>query len=181
MAEHKAAGNKAFASKNFEEAIACYDKAIEETPNDHTIYGNQAAAYQNMSNYNKALEIAEKCIEIKPDWSKGFQRKAMALQALGKLEEAVTAYEKGCDLDPSNGQCKVMLERCAQELMRSMGAGMPGGMPGMGGMPGAGGPGGAGGLGDMFGPQAEQKLMANPETAAFFSDPNFKNMWGLCQ
>ena len=69
-----------------------------------------------------------------------------------------------------------------------MGAGMPGmggmgGMPGMGGMGGMGGGAGAGagGLGEMFGPDAEAKLMANPETAAFFSDPQFKNMWALCQ
>lgn len=55
-----------------------------------------------------------------------------------------------------------------------------GGMGGMGGMPGA--PGGGGGMGNMFGgPQAEAKLRANPRIAKYFEDPQFNNMWQMCQ
>ena len=58
-----------------------YTKALEESPKDHTILGNRAAAYQNNGDFDKAMTDAELCIEVKPDWSKGYQRKAMALQA----------------------------------------------------------------------------------------------------
>ena len=66
--------------------------------------------------------------------------------------------------------------------------GMPGGFGGgMGGMPG--GPGGFGGAGPkpgagggLFGgPEAEAKLRSNPRIAKYFEDPQFRNMWTMCQ
>jgi len=45
MSENKTQGNEAFKAKNFEKAIEFYTKAIEETPDDNTIYGNRSAAY----------------------------------------------------------------------------------------------------------------------------------------
>ena len=41
-----------------------------------------------------------------------------------------------------------------------------------------GGMGGGGGMSDMLcGPEAEAKLMANPETKKYFDDPQFAGMW----
>jgi Flp pilus assembly protein TadD len=37
----KAAGNKAFAARNFEEAVQFYSKAIELNPNNHIYYSNR--------------------------------------------------------------------------------------------------------------------------------------------
>ena len=77
----KEQGTEAFKVKDYDKAVELYSKATEETPTDHTIYGNRAAAYHQMGKYDEAMTDAEKCIELKPDWSKGYQRKAMALQA----------------------------------------------------------------------------------------------------
>jgi stress-induced-phosphoprotein 1 len=78
MSGYKDQGNEAFKQKDYNAAIEFYSKALENTPTDHTIIGNRAAAFHNLGKYQEALTDAEKCIEIKPDWSKGFQRKAMA-------------------------------------------------------------------------------------------------------
>ena len=144
-----------------------------------------------MKNYEEALNDADKCIEIQPDWSKGYQRKAMALQAKGELEQAVEFYEKGVEKDPNNAQCKQFLEQAEAQLTQRMMGGMGGmgGMPGMGGMGGMGGGmfgggggmgGGPGGDGGPFGKAALERVKNNPKFAAYFADPQFKNMFDMC-
>jgi stress-induced-phosphoprotein 1 len=45
---NKDQGNDAFRAKSFETAIEFYTEAIKENPQDHTIFGNRAAAYHNL-------------------------------------------------------------------------------------------------------------------------------------
>jgi len=106
MSENKALGNEQFKAKNYEKAIEFYTKAIEETPNDHSIYGNRSASHYNLKNFDSASTDADKCIEIKDDWAKGYQRKAMALHGQGNRAEAIQFYTKGLDKDPENQQMK---------------------------------------------------------------------------
>jgi stress-induced-phosphoprotein 1 len=180
MSGFKEQGNEAFKQKDYKAAISFYTQALETAPSDHTILGNRAAAYHNLGQYNEAESDADECISIKPDWSKGFQRKAMAQQAKGDLDQAMENYQKGVDLDPSNAQCKQMLEQAEAQLMQRM----MGGMGGMGGMPGMGGMGGGmpgmGGDGP-FSAAALAKLKTNPKIAKYFEDPKFKNLFELCQ
>ena len=158
----KELGNQQFKLKNFDKAIEHYTEAITANPGDHTIYGNRSASYHNLKRYAEALADAEKCIQIKPDWSKGFQRKAMALHGQGDVDGAMTAYSKGLELDPNNAQIRQGMANIQQEMQAQMG--------------------GMGGMGNMFGgPQAEAKLKANPRIAKYFEDPQFNNMWQMCQ
>ena len=95
MASQKELGTKAFGAKDFNKAIEYFTEAINETPNDHTLYSNRSACYYNLNQFVKAREDAEKCIEVKPDWGKAYQRRAMALHAMGQYDEALQDYEKG--------------------------------------------------------------------------------------
>ena len=102
MATQKELGNEQFKAKNFDKAVEFYSTAIDETPTDHTIYGNRSACYFKLNSYQKAIDDAEKCIELKPDWSKGYQRKGNALHGMGNKAEALITYQKGLEVDPSN-------------------------------------------------------------------------------
>jgi stress-induced-phosphoprotein 1 len=124
MATFKDQGNAAFKNKDYTAAVELYTKALTETPNEHTILGNRAAALHNMQKYNDALLDAEKCIAIKPDWSKGYQRKAMAQQAMGDLEAACENYSKAVEIDPANVQAKTMNEACEKQQLQQMMGGM---------------------------------------------------------
>ena len=106
MSQNKQLGNEQFKAKNFQKAIEFYTKAIEETPTDHSIYGNRSASYYNLKDYEKAAADADKCIEINGDWAKGYQRKAMALHGQGNRAEALLMYKKGLEKDPNNAQIK---------------------------------------------------------------------------
>ena len=99
----KAEGNKAFAAKQFNEAVyvftalpGCtveiltwysekFTQAIEIEPSNHVLYSNRSGAYASLKDYNKALEDANKTTEIKPDWAKGWGRKGAALHGTGDL------------------------------------------------------------------------------------------------
>jgi stress-induced-phosphoprotein 1 len=174
MASLKEQGGAAFKAKEFDKAIDLYTKAIAENGSDHTLYSNRSACFYNQNKFQEAAEDGQKCIDIKADWGKGYMRKAMALHGLRKYEEAIPIYKKGVEIEPSNKQLTDGLARCEDEKLFSEsgpqgGAGMGGGM------------GGPGGLGDMFGPAGMAKLMANPRTAAYFQDVQFKTMFEMCK
>lgn len=159
--ELKAAGNKAIAEKNFDEAIEKFTQAIEIEPTNHILYSNRSAAYASKKDYENALKDAEKVTEIKPDWAKGWGRKGAAMHGLGDLVGANDAYEEGLKLDPNNAQNKSGLASVKRAIEAEAKADGVTGDP-------------IGGLGSMFNdPQLIQKLAQNPKTSKFLADPTF--------
>ncbi|KAL9634357.1 MAG: hypothetical protein Q9204_003037 [Flavoplaca sp. TL-2023a] len=157
----KAEGNKAFAAKNFDEAIDKFSKAIELEPENHVLYSNRSGAYASLKNFDQALEDATKTTEIKPDWAKGWGRKGAALHGTGDLVGANDAFEEALKLDPANAQAKsglAAVKRAIETEAAADGAG----------------DGGLGGLGNMFNdPNLIQKLASNPKTSSLLADPSF--------
>ncbi|KAL8703125.1 MAG: hypothetical protein Q9201_003684 [Fulgogasparrea decipioides] len=155
----KAEGNKAFAAKDFDEAIDKFSQAIEIEPTNHVLYSNRSGAYASLKNFDKALEDATKTTEIKPDWAKGWGRKGAALHGTGDLVGAHDAFEEALKLDPANAQAKSGLAAVKRAIEAEEAA--------------DGGP-GLGGLGNMFNdPKMIQKLASNPKTSALLADPSF--------
>lgn len=148
--KYKALGNECFSAKKYEEAVQHFSKAIELNSNDHVFFSNRSACYASLEEYEKALEDADRCVSIKPDWSKGYLRKGLAEFYLEKHEEAEKTYQKGLELDPSNQQLKEGLDRVKESKESDSGFG-----------------------GGNFMQQAFAKLLTNPETAAYFQDPEF--------
>ncbi|KAF2967917.1 hypothetical protein GQX73_g5650 [Xylaria multiplex] len=158
--ELKTLGNNAMAAKNFDEAIDAFTKAIELAPENHVLYSNRSAAYASKKDWTNALSDAEKTTKIKADWPRGWGRKGAALHGSGDLVGAVDAYEEGLKLDPNNAGLKSSLASVRRAIEQESG-GFGGGDP-------------MGGLGNMFSdPNLLQKLMTNPKTSGYFSDPSF--------
>lgn len=147
---HKAEGNKAFTSGNFEEAIKHYSAGIEVDATNHVLYSNRSACQASLGNWQDALNDAKKTVELKPDWAKGYSRLGGACFGLKQFDEAIEAYNKGLELDPNNGPCQTGL-RDAEAAKAGPSAG----------------------ANSMFGPQFMTKLMLNPETKPFLEQPDF--------
>ncbi|KAI0097906.1 hypothetical protein GGR51DRAFT_539561 [Nemania sp. FL0031] len=160
--ELKTLGNNAMAAKNFDEAVDAFTKAIELAPENHVLFSNRSAAYASKKDWTHALSDAEKTTQIKPDWPRGWGRKGAALHGSGDLVGAVDAYEEGLKLDPNNAGLKNSLASVRRAIeQEGGGAGFGGGDP-------------MGGIGKMFSdPNLLQKLMNNPKTSSYFSDPSF--------
>lgn len=135
-----------------------FTKAIEIDGTNHVLYSNRSAAYASKRDWTNALKDAEKTTEVKPDWPRGWGRKGAALHGQGDLLGAYDAYEEGLKHDPNNAGLKSSLASVKTAMEREGGGGAD---P-------------LGGMGNMFkDPNLLQKLMSNPKTSGYFSDPSF--------
>ena len=71
-ARHKAAGDSAFATKNFRTAYEEYSHAIAATPENHLLFGNRCQAYLKVGRIEAAQADAERAVLLAPDWAKGY-------------------------------------------------------------------------------------------------------------
>ena len=72
-----------FRSSDFPSAIIFYTQAIEQSPDDHTLYSNRSASHHKLNQFTEALKDGAACVNLKADWPKGYQRVAMAYHGLG--------------------------------------------------------------------------------------------------
>ena len=101
-AEHKAAGNAAFAAGDYASASEHFTRAIAEDPTDHLFYSNRSACGLALGKLDEAKADAAKCVELKPDWAKGYSRLGQALLRAGDLDGAQKAYMQGLGVDPDS-------------------------------------------------------------------------------
>ena len=97
-AKLKAAGNKAYNSKNYSEAIDLYGKAILCKP-DPVFYSNRAACYNAQSQWDKVVEDTTAAISLDNEYVKALNRRANAYEQLGKYSEALLDYTASCIID----------------------------------------------------------------------------------
>lgn len=57
-------GNKAFAAKDYDQAIQLFTQAIELDPQNHVLFSNRSAAKAGKRHWVEALEDAEKVVVI---------------------------------------------------------------------------------------------------------------------
>jgi Flp pilus assembly protein TadD len=98
-------GNKARSLSNlgrYNEAIECYDKAIEIDPNYVFALSGKGWALADSEKYNEAIECYDKAIEIDPNYVFALSGKGWALLNLGKPEEAIRYYDKALEINPNH-------------------------------------------------------------------------------
>lgn len=98
--KEKEAGNAAYKSKKFDEALRHYNAALDLTF-DLSFVTNRAAVYFEMGDYDACIkdcdEAVEKGREVRADYKiigKALTRKGNALAKKGQLEEAIQVYQK---------------------------------------------------------------------------------------
>lgn len=152
--ELKAKGNAAFSAGNFEEAIKFFSDAIDVDPTNHVLYSNRSAAKASLQQYEGALEDAKKCVELSPKWAKGYSRLGAAYFGLKQWDDAVAAYDSGLEHDPDSEQLKTAKGE-AEAARRQQNS--------------------------PFGANLIPKLLSDPRTRGFLSQPDFMNMLSMVQ
>ncbi|KAK3678870.1 TOM (translocase of outer membrane) complex component [Recurvomyces mirabilis] len=97
-AKLKAAGNKAYGSKDYNKAIDLYGQAILCKP-DPVFYSNRAACWNAMSNWEKVIEDTTAAISLDPEYVKALNRRANAYEQDGQYSEALLDYTASCIID----------------------------------------------------------------------------------
>jgi import receptor subunit TOM70 len=97
-AKLKAAGNKAYGSKNYNRAIELYTQAIL-CKADPVFYSNRAACWNAMSNWPKVIEDTTAAINLDNEYVKALNRRANAYEQEGRFSEALLDYTASCIID----------------------------------------------------------------------------------
>ncbi|KAF2250022.1 mitochondrial precursor proteins import receptor [Trematosphaeria pertusa] len=97
-AKLKAAGNKAYGSKDYNRAIELYGKAIL-CRQDPVFYSNRAACWNAMSNWEKVIEDTTAAINLDNEYVKALNRRANAYEQVDRNSEALLDYTASCIID----------------------------------------------------------------------------------
>ena len=86
----------------YDEAIKCYDKAIEIDPDNSVVWNNKGLALSSLGKYDEAIKCYDKVIEIDPNDADAWNNKGLALSSLGNDDEAKKCYARSKELGYDN-------------------------------------------------------------------------------
>jgi len=86
-------GNEYYYKKEYNEALKCYDKAIEINPNSANAWNNKGLALVLLSNYDEALKCYDKAIEINPNSANAWRNRGSFFNGLAR-REAIKCFDK---------------------------------------------------------------------------------------
>lgn len=120
-AKLKAAGNKAYGSKDYNRAIDLYTKAIL-CKQDPVFYSNRAACWNAMSNWEKVIEDTTAAINLDNEYVKALNRRANAYEQVGRFSEALLDYTASCIIDGFRNEMSAQsVERLLKKVAEAKG------------------------------------------------------------
>ncbi|MFN7217663.1 tetratricopeptide repeat protein [Microcystis sp.] len=90
--------------KEYEQAIASWDRALEIKPDDHQAWYNRGIALYNLGRFEQAIASYDRALEIKPDFHDAWNNRGNALDNLGRLEEAIASFDRALEIKPDYHQ-----------------------------------------------------------------------------
>ncbi|EGP91014.1 unnamed protein product [Zymoseptoria tritici ST99CH_1A5] len=118
-AKLKAAGNKAYGSKDYNRAIELYTQAIL-CKADPVFYSNRAACWNAMSNWAKVIEDTTAAIALDSEYVKALNRRANAYEQEERFSEALLDYTASCIIDQFRNEASAQaVERLLKKVAES--------------------------------------------------------------
>ncbi|KAI9247007.1 Stub1 protein [Helicostylum pulchrum] len=96
--KHKAAGNKLFAEKRYEDAIKEYTSAIIKDSTVCVYYTNRALCYSKLEKYDQVISDCRKAIDLDPSSVKAYYLIGQALIEKKQHTEALNKLKTGYEL-----------------------------------------------------------------------------------
>ena len=93
-------GNILAADRNYEVAIASYNKALEIKPDLHEAWSNRGNALYNLGREEEAIASYDKALEIEPEDHHAWSNRGNALYDLSPWKEAIASYDKALEIKP---------------------------------------------------------------------------------
>ncbi|KAF2030212.1 mitochondrial precursor protein [Setomelanomma holmii] len=120
-AKLKAAGNKAYGSKDYNRAIELYGKAIL-CKQDPVFYSNRAACYNAMSEWDQVIEDTTAAINLDNEYVKALNRRANAYEQVERNSEALLDYTASCIIDGFRNESSAQsVERLLKKVAETKG------------------------------------------------------------
>ena len=116
--EAKEEGNNYFRTKDYDNAISMYSRAIVLCPIDDehketlsVFYGNRAAAYFSVEEYECVVDDCSSALDLKPLYPKVLMRRSQAYEKLNRADDALVDAKKTMELDPSYPKIGAIVQR----------------------------------------------------------------------
>ncbi len=87
--------------RDYDGAIACFEKAITINPNDALARGNLGTALDQKGQLDDAIACYRKAVELAPEFGSAHRSLGDALRRKGQLDEAIEHCRKAVELEPS--------------------------------------------------------------------------------
>ncbi len=103
--QHYMNGNDLFDEKNYNDAIAEYDKTIKLNPEHIYAYYQRGASYFNLGGHEKeTIRDSNKIIALDPDYESGvaYSMRGGSYYALGEYESAIMDYDEFLKKNPND-------------------------------------------------------------------------------
>jgi tetratricopeptide (TPR) repeat protein len=95
-------GDALFDNEKYDEAISCYEKAIEIDPMNKWGWINKGAALAELSKFEEAISCYDKVIEMYPRSAQAWIDKGFTLNETKKYDEAVLAFNTAIEIKPNS-------------------------------------------------------------------------------
>ena len=86
------------------EAIGCFEKVIENTPENAQAHFLLAGVLSQAALNQRAVEAQQRCLELKPNHAGALLGLGHALKTVGRQQEAIDAYRRCIEQRPDNGE-----------------------------------------------------------------------------
>ena len=93
----KQRGNDLYKKRQFSEALAAYDEAIEFDPTSMTYHSNKAAVYLTMKDYDQAVEACQTALEVGKANFAPFEDRAKVQARIGRAYELQKRYAEAIE------------------------------------------------------------------------------------
>ena len=91
------------------EAIAEYQKVLEENPNWSWSYFNMGAIYFEQGDIQQAIENLQKCLELNPRDVEAYKIFSQILIKIGHVNQSINLLKRALEEVPDNGDIYYML------------------------------------------------------------------------
>lgn len=115
-------GNDCFKTKQYQDAITFYTKALDQNCKDDEIelacLGNRAQANLELKNFRRAINDCTKVLERNPKNVKAWYRSAKAFLLLDRNDEAITCADYGLQVDSSNTDLQTIKDSASKRKQK---------------------------------------------------------------
>ena len=95
-------GNAYLMVSDFDQALRCYDRAIELEPDEPSHRNNKGGALARLQRFDLALEMYDECLALEPDHATAKEAKQKLLIKLNQSEEILDDLKQQLDDDPES-------------------------------------------------------------------------------
>jgi len=124
--ELKEAGNESYKNGNYDDAVDCYTKAIQNTSDDcpkdkATYFKNRAQAHLKLENWESVVFDCNKSLELIPKDPKAYFRRCQAYEAMDQIDKAYIDAKEVHNLDVGNKAIEPILIKLHSAVQAKLG------------------------------------------------------------